>query len=110
MRRILYPPQSKFKFVADLTLMFQCKWGRTSRGDVTEGCMFLSESLKIVSMYQGRASGVGVIAGSRCPCIVSVPIVNTGGGVGLLGLIFAGYVLLASQNPYPILVYSVSIL
>ena len=82
MRRILYPPQSKFKFVADLTLMFQCKWGRTSRGDVTEGCMFLSESLKIVSMYQGRASGVGVIAGSRCRCIVSVPIVNTGGRGG----------------------------
>ena len=25
----------------------------------------------------------------------------------LLGLIFAGYVLLASQNPYPIIVYSV---
>ena len=26
---------------------------------------------------------------------------------GVLGLIFAGYVLLASQSPYPILVYSV---
>ena len=26
---------------------------------------------------------------------------------GLLGLIFAGYVPLASQNPYPIIVYSV---
>ena len=30
-----------------------------------------------------------------------------GGGVGTLGLIFAGYVPLASQNPYPIIVYSV---
>ena len=31
----------------------------------------------------------------------------TGGGGGL-GLIFAGYVLLASQSPYPITVYSVA--
>ena len=30
------------------------------------------------------------------------------GGGGLLGLIFAGYVPLASQNPYPIIVYSVA--
>ena len=29
---------------------------------------------------------------------------------GLLELIFAGYVPLASQNPYPIIVYSVAIL
>ena len=28
------------------------------------------------------------------------------GGGGLLGLIFAGYVLLTSQSPYPIIVYS----
>ena len=32
----------------------------------------------------------------------------TGGGGGVLGLIFAGYVLLASQSPYPITVYSVA--
>ena len=32
-----------------------------------------------------------------------------GGGVrGVLGLIFAGYVPLASQSPYPIIVYSVA--
>ena len=32
-----------------------------------------------------------------------------GGGEGvLLGLIFAGFVLLASQHPYPIIVYSVA--
>ena len=29
-----------------------------------------------------------------------------GGGGGGMGLIFAGYVPLASQNPYPIIVYS----
>ena len=29
-------------------------------------------------------------------------------GGGLLGLIFAGYVLLASQNPYPMKNYSVT--
>ena len=29
-------------------------------------------------------------------------------GGGLLGLIFAGYVTLASQSPYPIIVYSVA--
>ena len=29
-----------------------------------------------------------------------------GGGEGVLGLIFAGYVPLASQSPYPIIVYS----
>ena len=33
-----------------------------------------------------------------------------GGGGGGLGLIFAGYVPLASQNPYPIIVYSVATL
>ena len=32
------------------------------------------------------------------------------GGGELLGLIFAGYVPLASQNPYLIIVYSVTIL
>ena len=31
-----------------------------------------------------------------------------GGGEGLLGLIFAGYLSLAYQNPYPIIVYSVA--
>ena len=31
-----------------------------------------------------------------------------GGGRGGLGLIFAGYVPLASQSPYPIIVYSVA--
>ena len=31
-----------------------------------------------------------------------------GGGGGELGLIFAGYVLLASQSPYPIIIYSVA--
>ena len=30
------------------------------------------------------------------------------GGGGVLGLIFAGYVPLASQSPYPIIVYSVA--
>ena len=29
-------------------------------------------------------------------------------GFRVLGLIFAGYVLLASQSPYPIIVYSVA--
>ena len=33
-----------------------------------------------------------------------------GRGGGVLGLIFAGYVPLASQNPYPIIVYYVAIL
>ena len=31
-------------------------------------------------------------------------------GWGVLGLIFAGYVPLASQNPYPIIVFSMAIL
>ena len=31
-----------------------------------------------------------------------------GRGGGVLELIFAGYVLLASQSPYPIIVYSVA--
>ena len=31
-----------------------------------------------------------------------------GGGGGVLGLIFAGYAPLASQSPYPIIVYSVA--
>ena len=39
-----------------------------------------------------------------------VVVVGGGGGEGVLGLIFAGYVPLASQNPYPIIVYYVAIL
>ena len=31
-----------------------------------------------------------------------------GGGRGVLRFVFAGYVLLASQSPYPIIVYSVA--
>ena len=31
-----------------------------------------------------------------------------GGGEGVHGLIFAGYVPLASQSPYPVVVYSVA--
>ena len=40
--------------------------------------------------------------------VVMVVVVVGGGGV--LGLIFAGYVPLASQNPFPIIVYYVAIL
>ena len=38
--------------------------------------------------------------------VTSIP----GEGGGVLGLIFAGYMPLASQNPYPIIIYSVAIL
>ena len=38
----------------------------------------------------------------RCPCF------SPGGGGGALRLIFAGYVLLASHNAYPFIVYSVA--
>ena len=41
---------------------------------------------------------------------MSMKLPGRGGGGRLLGLIFAGYVPLASQNPYPITVYSVAIL
>ena len=37
-----------------------------------------------------------------------VAISRRGGGGGVLGLIFAGYVLLVSQIPYPVIVYSVA--
>ena len=39
------------------------------------------------------------------PVIFKRWIPGRGGGGGLLGLIFAGYVPLASQSPYPIIVY-----
>ena len=39
------------------------------------------------------------------PVIFKRWIPEGGGGGGLLGLIFAGYVPLASQSPYPIIVY-----
>ena len=35
-------------------------------------------------------------------------VLGWGGGGGVLGLIFAGYVPLASQSPYPIIVYFVA--
>ena len=39
----------------------------------------------------------------------TLSIYGAGGGGGeVLGVIFAGYVLQASQNPYPIIVYSVA--
>ena len=41
-----------------------------------------------------------------CVCVF---VWERGGGWGLLGLIFAGYVPLAPQNPYPIIVYCVAI-
>ena len=46
----------------------------------------------------------------RFPVILSVilDIYTTRGGGGLLGLIFAGYVPLASQSPYPIIAYFVA--
>ena len=46
---------------------------------------------------------------SRDYGIFSRVVETPGGGAGILGLIFAGYVPLASQNPYPI-VYAVAIL
>ena len=39
---------------------------------------------------------------------ISPWLVGEGGACGVIGLIFAGYVLLASQNHYPIIVYSVA--
>ena len=36
------------------------------------------------------------------------PLYRDPGGGGMLGLIFAGYVQLASQSPYPVIVYSVA--
>ena len=42
--------------------------------------------------------------------VVMVVVVVVVGGGGVLGLIFAGYVPLASQNPFPIIVYYVAIL
>ena len=45
---------------------------------------------------------------SRDYGIFSRVVETPGGGAGILGLIFAGYVPLASQSPYPIIVYSVA--
>ena len=43
----------------------------------------------------------------RKECCSAAPVPNPGGG-GVLGSIFAGFVPLASPNPYPIIVYSVT--
>ena len=42
------------------------------------------------------------------PDFPQMPQKEGGGGGGVLGLIFAGYVPLASQGPYPIIFYSVA--
>ena len=46
------------------------------------------------------------------PCFIILTVASSNtpreGGRGLLGLIFTGYVQLASQNPYPIIVSSVA--
>ena len=42
------------------------------------------------------------------PCNILYISSKPWGGVGVLGSIFAGYVLLASPNPYPIIVYSLA--
>ena len=44
----------------------------------------------------------------RCSTDVEHTCRPRGRGGGVLGSIFAGYVLLASQGPYPIIVYSVA--
>ena len=49
-----------------------------------------------------------VLAVSSHPLCYLGYIHPPGGGGGVLGLIFAGYVPLATQSPYPIIVYSVA--
>ena len=46
--------------------------------------------------------------GEEVPDKLIITIASQPRGVGVLGIIFAGYVLLASQSPYPIIVYSVA--
>ena len=54
----------------------------------------------------GKEGQVSKLETVKPSCVTNTPW----GGGGLLGLIFAGYVLLASQNPYPTIVYSAAIM
>ena len=55
-------------------------------------------------VFIAREFGVG----AKCPQGKLGPVAGDGGGGGVLRLIFAGYVWLASQSPYPIKVYSLA--
>ena len=58
----------------------------------------------------GEGGQVSKVEKVKPSCVTSTPP-PLGGGVYLgLGLIFAGYVPLAPQNPYPIIVYSAAII
>ena len=54
----------------------------------------------------GKEGQVSKLETVKPSCVTNTPW----GGGGLLGLILAGYVLLASQNPYPTIVYSAAIM
>ena len=51
----------------------------------------------------GEGGQISKVETVKPSCVTNPPL-------GLLGLIFAWYVPLASQNPYPIIVYSVALL
>ena len=59
-------------------------------------CIGSSLSPPSPSMWVGKEGQVSKLETVKPSCVTNTP---WGGGGGLLGLIFAGYVLLASQNP-----------
>ena len=69
-------------------------------------------------VFSTRTSLSSVTHSLTCACYrlnafcLRFPVIHSvtppGGGEGVLGLIFAEYVPLASQSPYPIIVYSVA--
>ena len=62
-------------------------------------------------LFLKKSQIFGQSGGIRAVCREVYYVWNSWGGErGVLGLIFAGYVPLASQNPYPIIVYSVATL
>ena len=65
-----------------------------------------------IPLFLKKSEIFGQSAGIRAVCREVYYVCETPGEGrgGVLGLIFAGYVPLASQNPYPIIVYSVATL
>ena len=69
------------------------------------------QPLPKTELYTGHCFIIHLLADGHCPLVkeqIGFIEISTSGGGGVLGSSFAGFVPLASQNPYPIIVYSVA--
>ena len=81
---------------------------RGQRGTLSVHALGYVNSTEVIYLLALERNGV-LKANLDLMWLMSINIAESFGARGALGSNFAGYVLLASQNPYPIIVYSVAI-